>query len=210
MNTNTNTTRGKIGLGLLLVLVVAASGCASLEDTNADKKAQELGEQTGANTVTDSAVGTAYWLEQKTTEAIQQQLIKANPIPNVEQSLERENLKRKFDVLNDRDKVFHVYLVSYGKVMAYYTAQGKVSSVNSKLTNPEQVWRIPGCDEHNSGNNCWVTTDAPQLDGSYGSNGDGKFFFTTDGAYVESNLKYIVSERQLNIRDQVQLTKEVE
>lgn len=203
---NTNT---KAILGLLLAMTVIASGCVA-DETKADEQAKKLGEQTGANSVDSSEVGTAQWLEQQTTEAIQQQLIKANPIPDVKQSLERENLKRRFDVLNNRDKVFHVYLINYGNVMAYYTAKGKVSSVNSKLTNPQQVWRVPGCDEHNSGNNCWVTTDAPQLDGSYGTNGDGKFFFTTDGAYVESNLKYIVSERQLNIKDGVQLTKEIE
>lgn len=207
---NKDNLKGKAALGVLLALVVVASGCTAWQETDADTKAQELANQTGANADQSVTPGTAFWLEQKTTETIQQQLIKAEPLPNLEQSLERENIKRRYGVLNNRDKVFHVYLINYGKVMAYYTAKGKVSSVNSKLTQPEQVWRIPGCDEHNTGNNCWVTTSSPQLDGSYGTNGDGKFFFTTDGAYVESNLKYIVSERQLNIRDNVQLTKQVE
>lgn len=201
--------------GALLILIglaVVASGCTSADwdNTNADENAKDLQDQAGSGAETDAQVGTAQWLEQKSTESNHQRLIKQEPIPRMEKSLERENLKRRYDTLNNRDQVFHVYLINYGKVMAYYTAKGKVSSVNSKLTNPQQTWRIPGCEEHNSGNNCWVTTDAPQLDGSYGTNGDGKFFFTTDGAYVESNLKYIVSERQLNIKDQVQLTKEIE
>jgi len=192
---------------ILLAIVVAASGCTQAET---DNKAKDLATESGTQIDKDTKVGTAWWLEQKATESNQQNLIKEEPIPTLEQSLERENLKRRYQTLNDQNQVFHVYLINYGNVMAYYTAKGKVSSVNSKLTQPEQVWRIPGCHEHNSGNNCWVTTSSPQLDGSYGTNGDGKFFFTSDGAYVESNLKYIVSERPLNIQDSVQLTKEVE
>lgn len=191
----------------LIAFAVVASGCTT--DSTAGKNSENLADSTGTEVANANAVGTAFWTEQRSTEQNQQNLIKAEPIPTLEDSLERENLKRRYDTLNDRDRTFHVYLISYGEVMAYYTAQGKVSSVNSKLTQPEQVWQIPNCDPYKTGNNCWVTTESPQLDGSYGTNGDGKFFFDTAGNYIESNLKYIVSERPLNIRDKVQLTREV-
>jgi len=192
----------------LLALAVVASGCTT--SSTADKKSDKLADDTGTQVANAEEVGTAFWMEQRSTEQNQQGLINAEPIPTLEDSLERENLKKRYQTLNDRARTFHVYLINYGEVMAYYTAQGKVSSVNSKLTQPEQVWRIPNCNSYETRNDCWVTTESPQLDGSYGTNGDGKFFFDTAGNYIESNLKYIVSERPLNIRDQVQLTRSVE
>jgi len=44
-----------------------------------------------------------------------------------------------------------------------------------------------------------VIVDSPQLDGSYGTNGDGIFFFTTEGAYVEWNGEYMVSDFPLKM-----------
>jgi len=143
-------------------------------------------------------VGTAFFSEMKSTEANQQNLIQAEPIPTLEDSLERQNLKRRYRTLNDQNQIFHVYLMSHGKVVSYFTARGKVSSVNSKLTNPQQ---FVGCDrDGGSGRYEDCVVDAPQLDGSYGTNGNGKFFFDTSGAYIETNMEYIVSERPLNIR----------
>jgi hypothetical protein len=45
--------------------------------------------------------------------------------------------------------------------------------------------------------------ESPQMDGSYGENGDAIFFFTTSGEYVESSLDYVVSEEPRNINDEV-------
>jgi len=36
--------------------------------------------------------------------------------------------------------------------------------------------------------------NAPGDDGSYGANEDGIFFFTTEGAYVTTNLDYLFAE----------------
>jgi hypothetical protein len=48
------------------------------------------------------------------------------------------------------------------------------------------------------------------MDGSYGSNGDAIFFFTTSGEYVEWNGKYVVSEEPLNINTAVSLEQQVD
>jgi hypothetical protein len=125
-------------------------------------------------------------------------------------SLERENLKKRYKMLNDRDKMFYVYLLSHGNFVGYFTAQGKVSSVNSKLTNPEQVFRVPECDwRKGAEGGCYKTTSSPQMDGSYGTNGDGVFFFTTDGKYVEWNGQYLISDYQLPNIQPVKFTKSV-
>lgn len=152
--------------------------------------------------------GTSYFAEMHYTEANQQRLIAASTMPKPTRSLERDNLIRRYDFLNDQDKQFYIYLVSYGKVMAYYTAQGKVSSTNSRLTQEEQIVRDYSCSEYN-GRGCHFVVGSPQLDGSYGTNGAGIFFFTTDGAYVEWNGEYMVSDFPLKLSTPPELIRVV-
>lgn len=144
------------------------------------------------------------------TETNQARLLTTNPPPTLDTSLERQNLIDRLELLNNQNKIFYVYLVSYGKVMAEYTAQGKISSVNSKLTTQEQVIKTPYYDSHNgAAGNLGLVVESPDLDGSYGTNGDAVFFFTTEGAYVEWNGEYIVSDFPLKITTPVALTREV-
>jgi hypothetical protein len=41
--------------------------------------------------------------------------------------------------------------------------------------------------------------DSPKDDGSYGNGDPGIFFFTADGAYVETDINYITSNQPINI-----------
>jgi hypothetical protein len=154
-------------------------------------------------------------IEQKQNENNQQTLITNQPAHTLTKSLERENLNRRLDLMNDADKVFYIYLVSYGKVMAFYTAKGKVSSVSSYLTSFDQIVRDDRCisDYHTGANgaktDCYFVTEAPDLDGSYGTNGEGIFFFTTEGAYVEWKGEYMVSDFPLKLSTPPELVKEV-
>jgi hypothetical protein len=95
-------------------------------------------------------------------------------------------------------------LVNYGKVMAFYTIKGKVSSVNSQITNPEQIkkgW---------NGSSSWaVTLPSPAEDGSYGTNGDAVFFFTTENAYVEWAGDYMLADQPLKLTTQPELVREI-
>ena len=155
------------------------------------------------NRVTPSIAAT----EQNINSANQQKLIKNIPTVSLDNSLERENINRRLTLLNDRDKVFYVYLLSYGKVVSFYVAKGKVSSVNSFNTPSERIVRDENCAQDQNERNyngkdvagCYFSVEAPDQDGTYGSNGDGVFFFTTDGAYVEWNDQYLVSDYPLKI-----------
>jgi len=188
---------------LIITLTLAGTATAGWLDggNNAD---DSLTSDSNAQNV---EVGTAFFSEMKQTEANQQNLIRAEPIPVMEDSLERENLIRRYQTLNDQNQEFHVYLMSYGKVVSYYVAQGKVSSVNSKLTSPQQFTKCAR--DQGSGRYEDCVVDAPQLDGSYGTNGDGIFFYTTDGSYVEWNGEYLVSERPMNIQTPLSLEAKV-
>ena len=133
------------------------------------------------------------------TETNQARLLKTNPPPTLDTSLERQNLIDRLELLNKQNKIFYVYLVSYGKVMAEYTAQGKISSVNSKLTTQEQIIKSPFETGYDGRVNMGMVVESPDLDGSYGTNGDAVFFFTTDGAYVEWSGEYFVSDFPLSL-----------
>jgi hypothetical protein len=140
--------------------------------------------------------------EARATEDNQARLIKSCPPPNMSQSLERENLKRRLELLNKNDGMLYVALLSYdGKVLATYVTH-KVSSVNSLMTTPEQIVHDPYA--YQSGGQ---VVSSPDLDGSYGTNGDGIFFFTTDGAYIEWNGLYIEQSQPFTLSTPPVLTK---
>ena len=172
-------------IGILAILMIGLIGCVPVQPVKPAATVQE----------------------QKTTEDNQQTLITNQPVPKLEKSLERENLIKRLQLLNDNSKVFYVYLVSYGKVMAFYTAQGKVSSLNTYLTGKDQIVKRPGC--WSDSQECWFVMESPDLDGTYGSNTDGVFFFTTEGAYVETTMDYMVSDFPLKITEPITLVREI-
>jgi len=204
---------GILALGVLLAL----AGCGQLEDDNDPTKgAEDLSDTTGEQ-IDIGSVGESYWFEIGITEGNQQGLIEERPPFKMEDSLERQNLIKRYQYLNDRTNTHHVYMLSHdGKVVNYEVAQGKVSSVNSKLTNDKQIVEIPNA-KYDGGNGAggaegpnYKVVESPQMDGSYGSNGDAIFFFTTDGHYVEWNGIYVVSEEPKEITSEVTLIDEVE
>jgi hypothetical protein len=134
--------------------------------------------------------------EQKHTELNQQNLNKIQPPPTITWSLERDNLIKRFKLQNDRSVMFYMYVFIEGiaEPLGYYQVN-KVSSVNSQLTNSEQIVRTP------SGG--YEILPSPAEDGSYGTNGDAVFGFTPEEIYIEHNLKYIVSTVPLSFQKPV-------
>lgn len=130
--------------------------------------------------------------EQAHTELNQRALNAKQPAPTIDWSLERDNLIKRFKLMNDRSVMFYMYVFIEGDrtPIGYYMVN-KVSSVNSQLTNPEQIV------EHyyNSVNHSReaFVLPSPAEDGSYGTNGNGVFGFTENGIYLEHNMKYITS-----------------
>ena len=137
--------------------------------------------------------------EQAHTEMNQANLNKVQPPPTISWSLERDNLIKRFKLQNDRSVMFYMYVFIEGisDPIGYYQVN-KVSSVNSQLTNPEQLVRA---DEH--GGYTSLVLSSPAEDGSYGTNGDAVFGFTPEEIYIEHNMKYIVSTVPLSFRKPV-------
>jgi hypothetical protein len=151
-----------------------------------------------------AVTGSTAQIEQNLTEENQNKLLASQPPPKLDWSLERDNISRRTNLWNDKNKVSYIYLVNYGKVMAFYTIKGKVSSVNSQITNTEQL-KTGG----NSSSYWAVTLPSPSEDGSYGINGDAIFFFTTEGAYVEWQGDYMLADQPLKLTTQPELIREI-
>ena len=119
------------------------------------------------------------------------------PTPtDLEYSLERYNLiRRAYWVNGQREKALSLpceierplgYIVLFtegGGVVGRYVVDGKVTSLNSYLT-PDSEYYEGG------GHNNWIA----DVDGSYGENDQGIFFFTTDGKYIEWTGIYLYSD----------------
>lgn len=137
--------------------------------------------------------------EQAHTEMNQSNLNKVQPPPTISWSLERDNLIKRFKLQNDRSVMFYMYIFIEGisDPIGYYQVN-KISSVNSQLTNPEQLVRADNYSGHTS-----IPMPSPAEDGSYGTNGDAVFGFTPEEIYIEHNMKYVVSTVPLSFRNTV-------
>ena len=141
--------------------------------------------------------GNSTKVEMEQTENNQTRLAAAQPPPTISVSLERKNLIERLIRLNKEDAIGYVYLLSKGgSIMAFYTIRGKVSSLNSLLTTPEQLVSDcsgpEGCGRY--------VLPSPDFDGSYGKNPEGIFFFTTANALVEWSGDYLYSDQPLSMK----------
>ena len=160
----------------------------------------------GASCETDDK--SSYEQDNDKQEEIQKKLIKASPIPDIQNSVERDNVIKRAKTFDSTSKISYIYLLSYGKVVTYYPVIGKVSSLNSYLTPMEKLVDANGDDCSKIDGECY-TVENPDIDGTYGENIKGIFFFTTEGVYVETQLDYILTDQPLKISTPVELVREV-
>ena len=133
-------------------------------------------------------------------------LLSNQPTPtDIEYSLERYNLiKRAYWVNGMRDKAnalvapvadmplgYVILFTESGDVIGQFTVDGKVTSLNSYLT--------PDTTDPNLETADWLA----DVDGSFGENDVGIFFFTTDGKYIEWDSHYLYSDIPFNVKDTV-------
>lgn len=167
-------------------------------------------------TAASSPTAPSYQTESKSIEQVQQDLIAAVPIPALSTSQERENIVKRATTFDVQNKVSYIYLVSYGRVMAFYTVDGKVSSLNSFVSPSEKLVDSNGapCVRKNSygfdaGVDPCYAVEAPDIDGAYGENDGGIFFFTTDGVYVEWHGDYLFVDEPLQFTTAPELVREI-
>jgi hypothetical protein len=135
--------------------------------------------------------------EQAHTENNQRRLNQNQPLPDVTWSMERDNLIKLKKLQNDRSVTFFLYVFIEGvsEPLGYYQVN-KVSSVNSQLSNPEQL--VEGRYTHDM-----YVLPSPSEDGSYGTNGDAVFGFTPEEICIQTNMKYICATVPLHFQKPV-------
>ena len=182
---------------LVAILAVSMTGC-------------EFDEDATSNGSEADAVNT-----QKAADKLQHN----QPTPtDIEYSLERYNLTRRaYWVNGQREKAntlpcpvekplgYVILLTEGGSIVGKFTVDGKVSSLNSFLTpNSEYYELVTGSSA--TYENKWLA----DVDGSYGENDNGIFFFTPDGKYVEWSGIYLYSDIPFEVSAPVVNYTEVE
>lgn len=156
------------------------------------------------------------------TQQVASNLAQNQPTPSdIDYSLERYNLiKRAYWVNGQREKAnalpcqivkplgYVVLFTESGSVVGSFIVDGKVSSLNSYLTPDSEYYEknttcrsgytatTPLVDDYA---NKWLA----DVDGSYGENDNGIFFFTPDGKYIEWTGTYLYSDIPFVVADPI-------
>ena len=156
---------------------------------------------------------TSSQIDTQNTIDVGNKLADNQPTPtDIDYSLERYNLiKRAYWVNGMRDKAnslaspiadmplgYIVLFTESGDVIGQFTVDGKVTSLNSYLTPDSEYYELVYGGSYSKANN-WM----PDVDGSYGENDQGIFFFTTDGKYIEWTGTYLYSDIPFNVESTV-------
>lgn len=149
-------------------------------------------------------------MDKQATIAIANNLSGNQPTPtDIDYSLERYNLiRRTYWVNGMREKaktlpcpvkkpLGYIVLVLGDTVFGCHVVDGKVTSLNSYLTPDSMYYELSGGDH--VAYNEWLS----DIDGSYGENDDGIFFFTPNGNYIEWTGKYLYSDIPMEVTSPV-------
>ena len=136
------------------------------------------------------------------TKQIADSLASRQPTPtDIEYSLERYNLiRRAYWVNGQREKantvicpvekpLGYIVLFAGNTVVNSFIVDGKVSSLNSYLSPDSEYYECIYGGNYEKYNR-WLA----DVDGSYGENDNGIFFFTPNGNYIEWTGEYLYSD----------------
>lgn len=191
-------------IGILVLTLVTLTGCAEVTTTNTKQDIEN-------------------------TLNIGNKLVENQATPtDINYSLERYNLIRRTYWVNGQRERANTLVCEVEKPLGYialflengacagkFIVDGKISSLNSFLTPDSEYYEknTSYSSESNSNiksvdkySNKWL----PDVDGSYGSNDNGIFFFTPDGKYVEWSGTYLYSDIPFEVKDAVVTYKEAQ
>ena len=183
-------------LGILIIGVILLTGCTEVATASTE---QEI----------------------ESTLSIGDKLSKNQPTPtDIDYSLERYNLIRRTYWVNGQREKANTLVCEVEKPLGYialflengscagkFIVDGKVSNLNSFLTPSTDYERRTYSSAIGSS---VYEVELPDVDGSYGENDTGIFFFTPDGKYIEWTGTYLYSDIPFEVKDTVVTYKEAE
>ena len=148
----------------------------------------------------------------KKTQEAANKLQSNQPTPtDINYSLERYNLiRRAYWVNGQREKAntlpcevtkpfgYITLFTESGAIVGSFVVDGKVSSLNSYLTPDSEYYEID-VESESYRDNKWLA----DVDGSYGENDAGIFFFDTMGNYIEWTGTYLYTDIPMKVTDPV-------
>lgn len=155
------------------------------------------------------------------TLSVARNLEQSQPTPtDINYSLERYNLIRRAYWVNGQREKANTLICEIEKPLGYialflengacvgnFIVDGKITSLNSFLTPDSEYYELVyNCSGTGTKTNKWLS----DVDGSYGENDNGIFFFTPDGKYIEWTGTYLYSDIPFEIKDAVVSYKEVQ
>lgn len=182
-------------LGIMILGAILLTGCTTEKtDTQKDiKSTLEIGDKLANNQSTPT---------------------------DIDYSLERYNLIRRTYWVNGQREKANTLVCEVEKPLGYialflengscagkFIVDGKVSSLNSYLT-PSTDYEARNY--YSGVGKSVYEIELPDVDGSYGSNDNGIFFFTPDGKYIEWTGTYLYSDIPFEVKDTVVTYKEVQ
>ncbi|HEM4003196.1 TPA: hypothetical protein U1V52_000853 [Streptococcus suis] len=159
----------------------------------------------------DAPTSTSAYEDKQSTLALADNFSDEQPTPSdINYSLERYNLiRRAYWVNGQREKAVqlpskverpmgYILLMNSSAVVGTFTVDGKVSSLNSFLTPDSEYYELVSGSDFTKENE-WL----PDVDGSYGENDNGIFFFTVDGKYIEWTGEYLYSDIPFDVTNPI-------
>lgn len=120
---------------------------------------------------------------------------KNDPVPVLNDSLERGNIVEHLKRNNQADRVRYIYLLAdTGGIYAYFVIKGKVTSTAAQLTPTDDLVDICGSGCYELG-----TVQGPTDDGSFGGDEGGVYFFTDLGVEIQWNGRWLLTDQPLKI-----------
>ena len=157
------------------------------------------------------ANSTSSYEDKQATIEIANNLSNHQPTPtDINYSLERYNLIRRTYWVNGMREKANTLICQVEKPLGYivlfagntivdrFVVDGKVSSLNSYLTPDSEYYELAYGGSYREYNQ-WLA----DVDGSYGENDNGIFFFTPNGNYIEWTGEYLYSDIPFEVSDPV-------
>lgn len=134
---------------------------------------------------------------EKNKESVEE-LLKYRKVPELSDSLDWENARMRYEFLNQADRIGWLYVFTAEGILWLETPViGKLTATDTYITPMEEIKRSRA-----SSDDPWTyfTVEMSDIDGTFGVNADGVFWFDPTGTYNElpltSAIVYYSSERK--------------
>lgn len=171
---------------IVLSMIIGLVGCESSSQPTLNQNLQEKAEQIAAN---------------------QNKLETVIPVPILDYSNNRANIVKRLTTFgSDPNKVSWIYcFLPSGQCVLFTSVKGCVTNLSAYAVPDDNI-----IDHTYNGTYTATTVQAPDVDGTYGTNGEGIYWYDTAGVYHEWNGYYMLLDQPEKINVEPMIIMNVE